>query len=101
MIKYLNNHPLTGQILQCDGRWNFVYGFFAKDIFELRKEVEKFEKRFGKYIVESAKITHIGSHHYFRGYLLGKEEIRENEPFLGWKEDILILDDLSCQLPTR
>lgn len=92
VIKYLKNHPLSGQVLLCDGRWQLVYGFFAKDIFQLTEELKKFNNLFGDFFSETEKIIHIGSHHYYRGYLLNKEIPRELEPYLGGQETTLKLD---------
>jgi DNA-binding Lrp family transcriptional regulator len=98
ILNYLKEHPLSGQILQCDGRWQLIYGFFAKDIFDLNEELRKFNNLFGNYLGETEKIIHIGSHHYFRGYLLNKNLIRKDEPFLGGPEDIIDLDRTSIKL---
>ena len=99
ILTYLKEHPLSGQILQCDGRWQLIFGFFSKDIFHLNKELRKFNKLFGDYIRETEKIIHIGSHHYYRGYLLNKEITCPHEPFLGGKEqEVIELDKTNCRL---
>ncbi len=95
---YLNNHPLTGQCVLCDGEWQLIYGFFGKDIFQVNEEIRKFNDKFGKYIKETQKMIHIGSHHYYRGYLLNKAIFRENEPFLGGQEVNQKIDEGSLQL---
>lgn len=95
IIKYLKNHPRSGQVLLCDGRWQLIFGFFAKDIFELTQLLNGFNNKFSSSIGEMNKIIHIGSHHYFRGYLLNKEETRSGEPFLGGKEELMDIDDSS------
>lgn len=92
IIEYLKNHPLTGQVLLCDGRWQLIFGFFARDIFELTTILTEFNNKFSAYICEINKIIHTGSHHYYRGYLLNKEMTRESEPFLGGKEDTITID---------
>ncbi|MEK6952696.1 MAG: Lrp/AsnC family transcriptional regulator, partial [Nanoarchaeota archaeon] len=98
LIDYLKNHPLSGQILQCDGRWQLIYGFFAKDIFQLGEELKEFDNKFGDYIKETEKIIHIGSHHYYRGYLLNKEMPHAKEPYLGGPEKLIKLDEKSIKL---
>jgi hypothetical protein len=42
MTAYMKAHPLAGQVLQCEGRWQFVYGFFAKDVFQLSQDLRNF-----------------------------------------------------------
>jgi DNA-binding Lrp family transcriptional regulator len=86
IVNYLKASPLTGQCVQCDGEWQLIYGFFSKDIFQVNEEIRKFNDLFGGYIKETQKVVHIGSHHFYRGHLLGKNLIREKEPFLGGKE---------------
>ena len=99
MRSYLLKHPLSGQILNCDGRWQLIYGFFAKNVFQLNEELKKFNTLFGDYIKENEKIIHLGSHHYFRGYLINKELIRTEEPFLGGhEEEIIKLDKTNLEL---
>ncbi|MCK4650091.1 winged helix-turn-helix transcriptional regulator [Candidatus Pacearchaeota archaeon] len=98
ILNYLERHPLSGQILQCDGRWHLIYGFFVKDIFQLDKELKKFENKFGEYVKETEKIVHIGSHHYRRGYLLDKKSPYLKEPFLGGYEIFAKLDKASFEL---
>lgn len=98
ILEYLKNHPLAGQVLLCDGRFNLIFGFFAKDVFGLTDELKKFNNLFGDYVKESEKIIHIGSHHYYRGYLIGKEIVRSGEPYLGGPESILKIDEESYKL---
>lgn len=98
IYKYLKQHPLSGQVLKCDGRWQLIYGFFAKDIFHLNEEIQKFNDLFGENIGETEKIIHIGSHHYYRGYLINKEISRLSEPFLGGRENIVDLDKKDLKL---
>lgn len=96
--KYLKNHPLTGQCVLCDGEWQLIYGFFSKDVFQVNKEIKKFNEKFGKYIKETQKVIHIGSHHYYRGYLLDKDTPREAEPFLGGQEKTIDINKNGLQL---
>jgi len=98
IVNYLINHPLSGQVLQCEGRWQLIYGFFAKDIFQLTQELRKFNDLFGDYIKEREKIIHTGSHHYYRGYLLNKESVRLDEPYLGGQETTLKIDNKSYNI---
>lgn len=98
IYEYLKQHPLSGQILRCDGRWQLIYGFFAKDIFHLNEELQKFNDLFGENIGETEKIIHIGSHHYYRGYLINKETSRPSEPFLGGRENLIDLDKKDLKL---
>lgn len=98
ILKYLKNHPLSGQVLLCDGRWQLIYGFFAQDVFQLTEELNKFNNLFGDYFSETQKIIHTGSHHYYRGYLINKEEVREDEPYLGGQEKLAKLDPESYKL---
>lgn len=98
ILNYLEKHPLSGQILQCDGRWHLVYGFFVKDIFQLDRELKKFENKFGKYIKETEKIIHIGSRHYHRGYLLDKKSLSLKEPYLGGPEVLIKLNKTNFKL---
>jgi len=95
---YLKNHPLTGQCALCDGEWQLIYGFFGRDIFQVNEEIRRFNDKFGKYIKETQKIIHIGSHHYYRGYLINKRIFREYEPVLGGQEITIKLDEESLQL---
>jgi DNA-binding Lrp family transcriptional regulator len=98
IIEYLKKHPLAGQVLKCEGRWQFIYGFFSKDVFKLTEELKRFNDLFGQYIKESEKIIHTGSHHYFRGHLLNKDIPRSDEPYLGGPEVTIRIDKESYKL---
>jgi DNA-binding Lrp family transcriptional regulator len=98
LMQYFREHPLSGQILLCDGRWQLIFGFFAKDLFSLDKELKILEDKFGDFVRETEKIVHIGSHHYYRGYFLQKGEFREDEPFLGGPEKTINLDDFDIKI---
>lgn len=98
MLNYLKKHNLSGQVLLCDGRWQLVYGFFAKNIFELTNYLKEFNNLFGPWLSETNKVIHIGSHHYYRGYFLNKKLLRENEPFLGGPETTLKIDSEAYEI---
>ena len=98
MIEYLKNHDLSGQVLLCDGRWQLVYGFFARDIFEATRCFSDFTNKYGQWLNETNRIIHTGSHHYFRGHFLNQKVARESEPFLGGPEQLIGIDSKLIKL---
>ena len=98
ILNYLKEHPLSGQVLLCDGRWQLVYGFFARDVFQLNEELKKVDALFYNYFKDAEKVIHIGSHHYYRGYLPGGEGVRKDEPFLGGPEPFEKIDEESRKI---
>lgn len=94
LFKHLAKMPNIGILLRCVGAWDLNVGVLAKDVFELNEIVDDIESRFGKYLKDNSKSTHIGAYRLVRNYLVPAEYQRPPEKIslVGVKREPLHLD---------
>lgn len=73
-IAYMKQHPNILWCASCDGKYDFVFGTWAKDMEYLDKTLKEIEQKYGSYISERQIATIIRGQYYVRDYLLGKKE---------------------------
>jgi Lrp/AsnC family leucine-responsive transcriptional regulator len=71
-INYIKNNPNVVWAASCDGRYDFIFSTWAKDVEYLDKILKEINKRFGSFIYERQVATILQGQYLPRGYLLNK-----------------------------
>ncbi len=74
LLDFLENHPNIVWVASCDGKFDLVFGTWAKDMAFLDKTITELNKRFGGYIAERQIATIIRGDYFIRDYLIPKEK---------------------------
>src|SRR3989338_10205708 len=70
MIKYFKENGDTVWAASCDGRFDIIVSFWAKNMAYLTNVLLDFQKRFGEYILERQLATIIYGEYFVRDYLI-------------------------------
>ncbi len=74
MINFLKREPLVWWIGELEGRWDFLFGVWAKNPRDFKTFFDKFNLKFRKYIGERLISILLSYQHYNQSYLIKKRE---------------------------
>lgn len=92
-IEYLKNLSNVNIILRCEGGFDLAIGILARDAFQLNEIFMDIQNKYGQYIRETGSVTHIGSYHFKRSYLINEKILTRTIPITGAKTEQISIDD--------
>src|SRR3989344_5891027 len=81
MIKYFKENGDTVWAASCDGRFDIIVSFWAKNMAYLTNVLLDFQKRFGEYILERQLATIIYGEYFVRDYLIDSKPSEYRKSF--------------------
>ena len=69
-FKFLFTLPRVGWVVSCSGRWDALFCYWARDIFDFCNALMKIENKFSKYILHKEIIYNVNWFYYNRKWLL-------------------------------
>jgi DNA-binding Lrp family transcriptional regulator len=73
MVKYFVEHPKSHWFAEFEGEWDYTLRYTLRDEVELREELEKLMKRFGRYILSKNIIITLQQSYLPLTYFTGRE----------------------------
>ena len=93
LITFLKNHKNVVWVASCDGKFDLVFGTWAKDMAFLDKTLKEINKEFGDYISERQIATIIHGEYFVRNYLVEKKKQSDSrESFFGSTPSAIEMD---------
>jgi len=74
LITYLKQHPNVVWVASCDGKFDLVFGTWARDMAFLNATLTELNKRFAPYIAERQIASIIRGEYFVRDYIVKKKE---------------------------
>ncbi|MBW3023061.1 Lrp/AsnC family transcriptional regulator [Candidatus Woesearchaeota archaeon] len=84
IVDFLVNHPNVVWVASCDGKFDLVFGTWAKDMAFLDRTITELMRKFGEYVAERQMASIIKGEYFIRDYLINKKEPSNyRESFFG------------------
>ena len=95
IIELIKQHENVLSIRECDGKYDLVVEFVAKNPSSFNKKLKQLTFSITE-LKERTILTNIVTHNYFRDYLLAKEDLREI--LIGGDREKIPLDDINLRI---
>ena len=95
IIELIKQHENVLSIRECDGKYDLVVEFAAKNPSSFNKKLKQLTFSITE-LKERTILTNIVTHNYFRDYLLAKEDLREI--LIGGDREKIPLDDINLRI---
>lgn len=83
LIQFLKNHPQIIWLASCDGKFDFIFSIWARNMEELDKTLAEINTKYGSYISERQLATIIRGEYFTRDYLISKSRGGFSKSFFG------------------
>ncbi|MBI5884808.1 AsnC family transcriptional regulator [archaeon] len=77
IIDFLAGHEMVAWVASCQGSWDLVAAFLAKNIAEFKGELNGFLNKFSPFILNKSIAINVLAPHFRRSYLVEKPEMQE------------------------
>lgn len=97
-IEYIKNNPNVVWAASCDGRYDFIFSTWARDVENLDRIIKEINKKFGIFIYERQVATILRGQYFPRDYLLDKKREQFEEASFGAVPERVDLDNFDWQI---
>lgn len=93
IITYLNEHPNVLWLVECGGRWDLLFDFFARNIIHFNQLLQNFREAFPEHIQNYSVLTTVELQFFGRDYFTNRKREHRDVPYYGRKEEMYSIDE--------